>query len=135
MAAASKRPVVAGCGRPSPNFIAREQSLRGRALTGRFRASKSDFWWARLGQERAIPNDRIGFNELKEDRSLLTASQTGTSFLLAQRSATHQVLVRRVAGSAKARLGLHTSSGAARSRQSPSSVSPGWSSGRRPSGQ
>lgn len=87
------------------------------------------------GQERTIPNDRIGFNELKKDRSLLTASQTATSFLLAQRSATHQVLVRRVAGSANARLGLHTSSGAARSRQSPSSVRPGWSSGRRPSGQ
>lgn len=34
------------------NFIARELSLRGHALTGRFRASISESWRARLGKER-----------------------------------------------------------------------------------
>jgi len=39
-----------GAGAPSPNFIAREQSLRGQVMTGRFRASNSEIWRARLGQ-------------------------------------------------------------------------------------
>jgi hypothetical protein len=44
-------------GAASPNFIAREQSLTGHVLTGRFCASCFESWPARLGQMQKFMND------------------------------------------------------------------------------
>lgn len=46
-AAIHQRQLTAGCGPPSANFITRE-SLWGQVQTGRFRASNSESWRARL---------------------------------------------------------------------------------------
>lgn len=43
-----------GAGVPLPNFIAREKSLRGHVLTGRFWASISESWRTRLGHKQSL---------------------------------------------------------------------------------
>ncbi len=65
-----------GAGVPLPNFIAREKSLRGHVLTGRFWASISESWRTRLGQERMFIKARS-----TPDLGLKTDGIAGRSFV------------------------------------------------------